>query len=119
MCDAGMSDICAPGLVCLQSVCARYPAEGEDCTDACDALADFCDPSTMKCAPKIALGAACPSGFGCVDDARCDAASGTCVAKAKAGQSCDVNVPGASLGSLRCSPTASTCALPDPSAPCP
>ena len=125
-CDPTMGDFCAPGLNCVpdasltQQVCTRPPAEGEACTASspCDALGDFCDPTTMKCAPKIAVGRACASGVGCVDYARCDSASGTCVARGKAGQSCAVNDPMSCLGSLRCT-AATTCALSAAAPTCP
>src|SRR5882724_956444 len=69
-CSGG--DFCAGGLNCVQttpttqSVCARLPTEGQACTGQCDSSTNFCDPATMKCAVKLAVGVACPTG-GCVD----------------------------------------------------
>lgn len=94
-----------------QQVCLAPPAEGATCTtgNPCDGLADFCDPTTLKCVAEIAVGGACPSGVGCVDYATCDSVSATCVARGKAGEACDVNTPFC-LGSLQCT-TAGLCAL--------
>jgi hypothetical protein len=122
-----MGDSCAPGLNCLpddtssNQVCRRPPADGEPCitSSPCDSLRDYCDPTTGKCAPRIAVGGACPSGAGCVDYARCDSASATCVALGKANEPCDVNDPMVScMGDLRCT-TAAICALPSPVPLCP
>jgi hypothetical protein len=126
-CDIGTGDyFCQRGLDCQTDpssgarACRRRPAEGEACSGVCDALADFCEPSTMKCVPKIAAGGACSlSGGSCVDSARCDLASMTCVELGKAGEACDPQGPAPQCFlSLQCT-AAGVCALPEPDPVCP
>ena len=120
-CDVSTGEFCELGFACVSGVCGRLPAEGEACSSGCDAIGNFCDPATSKCAPKIALGGPCsPSGPGdsCVDYAFCDSSSATCVARPKAGEACGSSVQGTCLLSLMCT-TAGTCALPEPGPVCP
>jgi hypothetical protein len=90
------SDLCAPGTFCLATslggptTCAKLPAEGASCSSAgaCDSPADYCDPGSMTCLPRIAVGGACPSMAGCPTYATCDANTSTCVSKGTAGAAC-------------------------------
>jgi hypothetical protein len=126
-CDQSMGEQCAPGYQCHHEqptsavgVCARAPATGAACvtSEFCDGIADFCDPTTLKCVAKVAVGGACPNGYGCVDYAFCDAATFTCVARGRAGEACDpASTALTCLGSLTCA--ASACALPPAPPACP
>jgi hypothetical protein len=121
-----LSEECLDGTACIlpaggagAPVCAKPPAEGEACggTSSCDLLRDFCDPATMKCTPRIAIGGTCVTGGdSCVLYAACSAGSRTCVARGRAGDPCTLtSLP--CLGGLVC--TAGHCTLPDPDAVCP
>jgi hypothetical protein len=117
-CDTTMHDVCTPGTICTDAVCRKPPADGESCTDQCDQLSSFCDfQSGGTCVPKKAVGAACSGGFGCVDTAYCDALTSACIAKGKAGDTCDMNQSGSCLGALQC--IGGTCAFPTAPATCP
>jgi hypothetical protein len=123
-CDSATEKFCGPGLTCspppggTQPVCLAPAAEGETCstTFLCDALDDFCDASTGKCRPKIAVGGACLSGVVCVDYAQCDGPTSKCVENGQAGDSCTRSDP-LCLGSLQC--TSGRCAFPPPPVICP
>jgi hypothetical protein len=112
---------CVTGAYCVANgsdtgTCGKLPAEGQSCypagvsyLSACDSMLDCCDSVSLKCVPKIAVGGDCSGGASCVGYAACDA-TGRCVAKARAGESCDdVNGPQC-LGSLFCE--SGKCTLP-------
>jgi len=71
-CTPSAGDQCSPDLLCVQTptqetgTCAMAPGRGQPCTLFCNAEADYCSMETMKCEPRIAVGGACPLGFGCV-----------------------------------------------------
>ena len=121
-CDTTQPLGCAVGSVCIPDtagaatgVCRALPKEGESCSAmpvfGCDDVGhDVCDANTGMCVRKIAVGGACASGTGCVDDAACDPTTSTCVARGLAGQPCP-NAAASCLGSLTCT-SAGTCALP-------
>jgi hypothetical protein len=123
-CDPVAGDICVLGRICRRDpttsvgTCSKAPATGAPCqlVEPCDDPADYCDPTTMLCTHKLAVGAACPFGNGCVDYANCDMGSQTCVARAKAGEACDASAAAPScLGSLQCM---GTCTPRPPQAVC-
>jgi hypothetical protein len=114
-------EACASGLLCvpagpntLDAVCGTAPAEGQSCNGGvpCDAHADYCDPVTSLCTPRIAVGGACPSSAGCVSYATCDPTTMVCVALGGLGEACQVNC----LGTLACS---GTCMPRTPADTCP
>jgi hypothetical protein len=117
---------CAAGSICLPGgpgaqTCGVLPAQGEACTDpggdfACDSSTDFCAEASMTCVPKIAVGGACTSGYGCVPYAACDPTTLTCVAAGLAGAACDPQGSDC-LGNLQC--VAGACALPASRPTCP
>lgn len=119
-CDPATEKFCGIGLTCgpaasgSQQVCLALPAEGESCATllSCDALDDYCDGTTHTCVPRIAVGAACPNGVGCVDYAQCDGPTRTCVSYGKAGALCTLAGPFC-LGSLECTKNG-LCELPAP-----
>jgi len=125
-CDPSYSSSsCADGTSCVANgpntgICGKLPAEGQDCYPtgaswrACDSMLDYCDSVTLKCVAKIPVGGDCSPSASCVAYAACDA-TGHCVAKGRAGDTCDINGPGC-LGDLHCS---GTCALPPAAAVCP
>jgi hypothetical protein len=118
---------CEAGTVCYggsttngQLSCVKPPGEGEPCTDfTCDLRTDFCDPTTLKCTPRVAPGAACtPIGDeGCVHYARCDETTSKCVARGKVGDPCDANASFPCLFNLEC--TNGACAVPAAPTVCP
>ena len=114
---------CQPGLVCLEGsqICGKLPAEGAPCAanGLCDAENDYCDPTTGLCAPRVAPGAACPTGSECVAYAACDPATDTCVALGTAGSSCSAAASTPCLGSLTCVAATGVCTAPPPAAVCP
>jgi Dickkopf N-terminal cysteine-rich region len=92
---------CVSGLTCVAAaspagttarVCGAFALTGEDCrmTDgACDARADFCDPTTNKCVPRGVPGADCvANATSCLPYARCDAMTLKCVARGALGAPC-------------------------------
>jgi hypothetical protein len=100
---------CAAGLFCQVPItanvgsCVRYPARGEPCdlsTLPCNSSLDGCDTQTLRCVPRLTLGAACVPDQGppCADYAFCDGTS-MCAALGSAADGCEV---GDCLGSLEC-----------------
>jgi hypothetical protein len=86
------SDVeCVAGTLCRVDVCGTLPAEGAYCLDIarCDAAVDYCDADTSQCSRRIAIGAPCPNGTGCVGYGFCDAATRTCVPRGGAGAPCN------------------------------
>jgi hypothetical protein len=90
---------CAAGLTCVTSAgtttraCGAFALTGEDCqrTDgACDARADFCDPSTNECVPRGLPGADCiaTNVTSCLPYARCEPLTLKCVARGALGAAC-------------------------------
>lgn len=113
-------DGCEQGLYCdydfqtNMGTCKSPPQQGDPCEadsfGACDRMDNYCDPTTMVCTAKVAVGGACTSGVRCVDYAYCDGATMLCVASPAVGETCDVDGPRNCLGDLEC--TAGTCAAP-------
>lgn len=78
---------------------------------------DYCDMTQLKCIPRVAVGAACPTGTQCVGYASCIA--GTCVADIAPGGACQVETGPDCAGNLDCiggvcalAPDGLTCMLP-------
>jgi hypothetical protein len=94
--------------------CRKAPPTGAACnpaaSDACDDGRDLCDPITLVCTPRVAVGGACdPTLYNCVRYATCTGT--TCVARPQAGEACDpVNGPSC-LEGLICDATTTKCAL--------
>ena len=121
-----LDEECAAGTACIlttvgafATVCATPPGEGAPCggTASCDLRGDFCDPATMTCTPRVAVGGTCVTGGDdCVLYASCDAASMKCAARPRAGDVCSLtSLP--CLGGLAC--IAARCELPAPATVCP
>ena len=118
---------CVAGAYCVANgsntgICGKLPAEGQACYPtggypyACDSMLDYCDSVTLKCVPRIPMGGNCSSSASCVGYAACDA-TGHCVSRPRAGESCDDANGLHCLGSLQCS--SGTCALPPAPIVCP
>jgi hypothetical protein len=80
-CDLAVGG-CPPPTNCLDGACLGPVPHGGDCSKVfnCADLRDFCDPTTMKCVTNPGVGATCKAS--CLPNARCDATSHTCVARA-------------------------------------
>lgn len=141
-CDAGISppackkraaagQACNTVMPCLETLrcvrptgategtCTTYPKRGEVCSGPlsfCDDAHDFCDPTTNKCAARLAPGADCSAASeGCVAYAPCDSTTHLCVKQPALGQACTEDV--GCLGSLDC--VNGTCAAGPPRIVCP
>jgi hypothetical protein len=69
----------------------------------------YCDPTMMKCLPKVAVGGACPANVLCEDLATCENA--VCVANPGLGAACGTTTTDPScLGNLSC--TNAVCTAP-------
>lgn len=73
-----VTDDCAEGLHCAidpedetRQVCQERLAAGEVCAAHDECASEFCDPTSVTCAAKVAADGACPSGL----DAQCDEGS--------------------------------------------
>ena len=119
-CDTSYAGIsCVDGAYCVANgpntgICGKLPADGQACYptgngDACDSMLDYCDSTSLKCVPKIAVGGDCSTGATCVGYATCDA-TGHCVSRPRACESCDDANGLHCLGSLECN--SGTCAIP-------
>jgi hypothetical protein len=115
-CDA--TDACANPMVCNQSqvgtgagTCAAPGATGATCDPTvfipCIDERDYCD-ATMKCSPRVAVGAACSDTILC--EGLADCVNAKCVAQGTAGATCDTSAGPNCLGGLDC--TNSKCTLP-------
>jgi hypothetical protein len=103
---------CQSGLACDSSssgTCVPYVKDGQACTPDgadCENINGFCDVTSGKCRPRLAVGAACsvPDGgisrlnAGCAFYADCR--EGTCVALPGPGEAC--TVPDGGYASLAC-----------------
>jgi hypothetical protein len=103
----------------MGGTCTLPPAEGQPCnaiTTSCNSSNDYCDAVSGKCARRSAVGMPCPQGAGCVDYARCDSNTLTCVSQGRAGETCNDSPGPGCMGSLVCN---GTCALPSAPSVCP
>lgn len=109
---------------CCLGTCVAAPVRpiaelGEECLDLCVDGA-FCDfrEATPRCAALLEVGESCTTNAFCVDGALCDVnetiGSGTCIALAEPGDSCEPNT-NRGISCVRrdnfCDPTDSVCKL--------
>jgi hypothetical protein len=117
-CPAGMGCVLTASDAGATHTCAMPADENAPCAgnDSCDLRGDYCDPTTMRCAPRVPVGGACiTGGDSCVSYAGCDNATAKCVKQPHAGDSCSLtSFP--CVGSLEC--VAGHCALPAPAIVC-
>lgn len=117
----GPAGICAFGLFCppidagVAQVCMRNPNRGEPCNGllSCDSAQDLCDPETLTCVPRRAVGDPCGVEAVCVGYAHCE--DSVCVAFPKLGEPCDTD--GRCQAFLVCSND--TCSIAPPPPICP
>jgi hypothetical protein len=113
-------DACANPMICNETsstggTCYTPGAHGGTCDPAffvpdfaCSDDRDYCDPATMKCISRVAVGATCSDTILCQGLSEC--VNTKCVANGTAGATCDsTNGPGCIQG-LDC--TNSKCTLP-------
>jgi hypothetical protein len=74
--------------------CYDPPANGGTCDPsffvpdfACSDSRDYCDPTSMKCTARVAVGGTCSDTLLCLGLAEC--INTKCVAKPKLGEACD------------------------------
>ncbi len=121
-----LDEECPAGTACVLTptpdagatkTCATPADETAPCLGGgCDLRADYCDPATMRCVPRVPVGGTCVTGGdSCVLYAGCDNATAKCVAHPGAGDPCSLtSFP--CLGSLTC--ISGHCALPAPATVC-
>lgn len=87
ICDLGQSLYCND----KTKTCTKLFEVGADCstfdTFSCVKTA-YCDGKDNKCAPRIALGAACLAATYCVEGAYCDQDTQVCTAQLTGGEAC-------------------------------
>lgn len=120
----GDIDACADPMYCdldfstFMGVCTTAAASGAMCNKdellPCTDARDYCDPTSMKCTRKVAVGGACPTDVDCVGFATC--VNAVCVAKPSVGDTCVDGQDPACLGTLSC--VGGTCTAPAPGTAC-
>jgi hypothetical protein len=105
-----------------QGTCEPPSARGEACGDPtgigirCNDVRDACDTTTSLCAQRSPVGGACSTATAaCTGVAVCDGV--TCIARGRAGDTCNPSLASACLGSMACDATMH-CALPPASVSC-
>lgn len=110
-------DACANPMYCNLSTssptCKKPAASGATCSRmdllACADTREYCDATSLKCTPRVAVGGACGAQVPCVGFASC--IGGACVADLPAGATCQNTATSPDCaGTLEC--TNGTCALP-------
>jgi hypothetical protein len=81
----------ADGVECTSGTCTALGTLGATCSWTPDCVRSaFCDPNKHQCIPKVAAGAACPSGDDdeCLDGNYCASGTKVCMAKGANGAAC-------------------------------
>lgn len=123
-------DACANPMYCdifaAAPTCVAPAAGGASCTpDAllpCSDFREYCDATTMKCTPVVAVGQACEGANGAECVGYADCTNMTCVARPAAGGSCLYDTQSMRdncLGDTSCTANATPCTLPTAGTACP
>jgi hypothetical protein len=110
-------DACANPMYCnvltAMPTCKKPAASGATCSRMdllpCTDSREYCDATSLKCTPRVAVGGACSAQLPCVGFASC--IGGSCMADLPAGAACQNTATSPDCaGNLEC--TNGTCALP-------